>query len=532
MARQFNIAGPNHPDWHYTVPVLERLPEVMRLVEARLWFVLHAPRQSGKTTAMQVLAEALTATGRYAALYATCEEGAAFRDDPAAASRVLVGNIVAQAQAALAPALQPPAIAGAGVEGREVAALLSAWCAACPLPVVLLLDEIDALQDEALISVLRQLRGLYMQRNRGAAPSTVALIGLRDVRDYKVLSGGSPHLGTASPFNVKARSLTLEAFTREEVAALYAQHTAETGQVFTDDAIDRAWTLTGGQPWLVNALAWELVFGLRFAETIDAPQIEVAKERLVLSRATHLDSLADKLNEPRVRAVIGPILAGAHLPMSVPLADVEYCRDLGLITQGSGPPAIANPIYREVLPRELAYDLGLRMNGIESRRWALPDGRLDLGGLLLAFVTFWKRNGEFMVRDQRWPEAAHQLLLMAFLQRVVNGGGTIEREYGLGRGRIDLLIRWALRTDAWGAVLEHDDHALELKVWRDTSRGDVLAEGLEQLDGYLDRLGPASGTLVLFDARSGAPTGEAWAERGHLATATTPAGRLVRLLTL
>ena len=530
MARQFNIAGPSHPKWHFTVPMLERLPEVMPLVEAHLWFVLHAPRQSGKTTAMQALAEQLTASGQYAALYATCEEGAAFRSEPGAASRVVVGNIVEQARRALPPELQPPPIVEDVAEGRELAHLLTAWSAACPLPVVVLLDEIDALQDEALISVLRQLRGVYMQRNQGTIPASVALIGLRDVRDYKVLSGGSAYLGTASPFNIKADSLTLSSFTRAEVALLYGQHTAETGQVFTEAAIDRAWHLTGGQPWLVNALAWELVFRMRFVETIDADHIEVAKERLIRARATHLDSLADKLNEPRVRAVVAPMLSGEAGQTPRP-ADVEYCIDLGLVVRHEREGLIiANPIYREVLPRELLVSPGDGIGPLPRGRWALPDGRLDLDGLFREFLIFWQRHGESMIRGQAWPEFAHQLVLMAWLQRIVNGGGTIVREYGLGRGRIDLFVRWAMQTDKWGAVLQADCHAIEIKVQRDDTRGDVLASGLEQLDAYLDRTGPASGTLVIFDARSGAPSGAEWENRGSLSEVVTPRGRTVRVM--
>lgn len=86
-------------------------------------------------------------------------------------------------------------------------------------------------------------------------------------------------------------------------------------------------------------------------------------------------------------------------------------------------------------------------------------------------------------------------------------------------------------------MTREDRHALELKVWRDTSRGDVLAEGLAQLDAYLDRLGAegaragaATGTLVLFDARTGSPSGDDWAQRGTLSEAQTPSGRTVRLL--
>jgi len=261
-----------------------------------------------------------------------------------------------------------------------------------------------------------------------------------------------------------------------------------------------------------------------------AGHIARAKELLILSRSTHLDSLADKLNESRVRAVLAPILAGEDLPLDVPQHDVEYCADLGLIVPGNGTVRIANPIYREVLPRELTLPSQVRMV-LPERRWALPDGRLDLSAVLQAFVAFWRENGEWMVRGQQWPEAAQQIVLMAFLQRLVNGGGYIEREYGLGQKRLDLLVRWFTGRSAEGLPTDEDRHALELKVWRDGQK-DPLAKGLEQIDGYLERLGLLGGTLVLFDARSSAPTGEAWEGRGEFSTALTPSGRTVTVLRL
>jgi hypothetical protein len=529
MPRHFNIAGPNRIEMHYTLPALARLPEVHRLVAAQAWFVLHAPRQVGKTTAMRALAQELTASGDYAALWATCEAGEPYRDDPAAAERIVVSDILRKAESYLPAELRPPAPpAGAGA-GNFLSEFIHYWCRTCPRPVVLLLDEIDALQNDAMISVLRQLRGLYAERPV-AAPSTVALIGLRDVRDYKVASGGSPHLGTASPFNVKAESLTMGSFTRNDVGALYAQHTAETGQEFTVEAVDLAYEVTQGQPWLVNALMDQVLNKIRVAGRIEVAHIARAKELLILSRSTHLDSLADKLNEPRVRAVIAPILAGEQLGAEVPQRDLEYCEDLGLLARDNKLIRIANPIYREVLPRELASVWQRRMD-LPERRWALTDGRLDIRALLQAFVAFWRENGEWMVRQQAWPESAQQIVVMAFLQRLVNGGGYIEREYGLGRKRLDLLIRWFTGVDAAGLPTGEDRHALELKVWRDGQQ-DPLGKGLEQIDGYLERLGLATGTLLLFDARTSAPSGDGWEKRGEFSEAQTPSGRAVTLLRL
>jgi len=527
MPRHFNTAGPCDPADHFTLSALDRLPDVAGLVADKKYFVLHAPRQSGKTTAMRTLASELTATGQYAALHASCEAGAAFPHAPDKAERLVAADVVAQGLQWLPEALRPPANLE-GEAGGALANLLQRWSSACPLPVVLFLDEIDALQDEALISVLRQIRAGYPGRPRGF-PHSLALIGLRDVRDYKVQSGGMPHLGTASPFNIKAESLTLAAFSHDDVAELYSQHTAETGQRFTDEAVARAFELTQGQPWLVNALAYDLTYFKRVPvdTTITVHHIDEAKERLIVSRQTHLDSLADKLREDRVRRVIEPILVAEMIPMSVSRDDLEYCIDLGLVRQIRGaPPEIANPIYREVLPRDLAMPAADRII-LPERPWTLADGRLDVDGLMAAFVDFWRENAEIMVHGMPYAEPAAQLVLMAFMQRVVNGGGTIDREYALGTRRIDLCIRWPY---AESGQRREQRIAFELKVWRD-KRKDPLVEGLVQLEAYLARLSLDWGFLVLFDQRSAADE-VPWEERPRWESATTASGRSVRVLRL
>nr|WP_019502013.1 hypothetical protein [Pseudanabaena sp. PCC 6802] len=216
--------------------------------------------------------------------------------------------------------------------------------------------------DEALISILRQLRDGYPNRPR-AFPQSVGLIGLRDVRDYKVASGGSDslqdasrRLNTSSPFNIKVRSLTMRNFNAEEVIELYAQHTLDTGQNFTPEAMALAFELTQGQPWLVNALAKEAVEELvtDVSIPITTEHILQAKEILIQRQDTHLDSLAERLRENRVKAIMEPILAGQELP-NTPNDDRQYLVDLGLLVRDpAGGLAIANPIYREVLPRVLA----------------------------------------------------------------------------------------------------------------------------------------------------------------------------------
>jgi hypothetical protein len=197
--------------------------------------------------------------------------------------------------------LRPPSWPEA-TEGNLLGDGLAEWVLACPRRLVLFFDEIDALRGQALIRVLSQLRDGYRGRP-GSFPASVALCGLRDIPDHTAASGGGPsRLGTSSPLNIKLESLRLGEFAPGGVGELYAQYTADIGQVFTSDAVIRSGGhLTAGQLWLVNALAREIVgeMAVPASEPVAVEHVDQARQRLVLARATHLDSLAARLVGPR-----------------------------------------------------------------------------------------------------------------------------------------------------------------------------------------------------------------------------------------
>jgi hypothetical protein len=498
MARFFNTAGPCRPELHYMLPPEGRLPELPGLIDQQFYFVVHAPRQTGKTTCFRALAKSLTASGRFAALLTSCEVGQAAGGGVEPGIEAVIDALRIAAENHLPEELRPPATDPATPAGSRLLDLLTRWARQCPRPVVLFLDEIDALFDDLLISVLRQLRTGYADRPR-SFPQSVALIGLRDVRDYRrQVRPEIQSLGTSSPFNIKGESLTLANFTAEEVAELYSQHTADTGQPFSPEAGARACELTGGQPWLVNALARQAVEKLApdRALAIDSGTIETAKETLILRRDTHLDSLIERLREPRVRRVIEPIVAGEMLPPDLLDDDVRFALDLGLVVTTKQGLTIANPIYREVIPRALTSLLEQTLS-LPRPSYVSPEGRLHFDLLLSDFRAFWCENAESYLAQAPYSEAAAQLVFMAFLQKVVNGGGFIDREYAVGSGRIDLCVRWPAPsgTERW---------AVELKIWRGR-RPDPLPQGLKQLGSYLDRLSLERGTLIVFDGRQEAP---------------------------
>jgi hypothetical protein len=508
------------------LPPAPRLPEARTLIDMDRYFVLHAPRQTGKTTILDALASGLTAEGDAAALMFSCERAKSAGDDYGAAESLLLDSLREAAELSGWPKkLLPPDSWPQVTPGSRFGAALSAWCRRSPRRVVLFLDEADALQGNSLVSILSQLRDGHNKRSKGYPfPASLVLCGLRDLRDYKVASGGDPgRSNPASPFNIIAESLRLGDFTTDEIAELYDQHAQATGQEFTKDAVERAFELTQGQPWLVNALAHEITFKMGVTGTIATGQVEEAKERLIRARATHLDSLAARLHEPRVKRVIEPIVAGTYPGTDAAFDDdASYVHDLGLI-RGTRDMEIANPIYREVLLRVLG-DRTERFVKADPYSFVLPDGRFDLPRLLQEFVVFWREHGEVLIRQEGYHEAACQIILMAFLHRLVNGGGHLDREYAAGTKRLDVLVRWPYTSPEGERLTQRE--AMELKVWR-ARENDPKPDGLTQLDGYLDRLSLSTGVLVIFDRR---PEALPWKERGGFEQATTPSGRQVTVL--
>ena len=277
---------------------------------------------------------------------------------------------------------------------------------------------------------------------------------------------------------------------------LLKQHTEETGQAFEENAIESIWKLTNGQPWLVNALAYEVCFkmkeGCDRSKNITAEMVTEAKERIILRRETHLDQLTDKLQEERVQKVIGPMLQGGTLGRQVSEDDIQYVTDLGLVRRAETGLEIANPIYREVIPRDLTFITQLNFESTVRSAWYVKDdGRLDVSKLLTAFQEFFREHSEHWVERFNYKEAGPQLLMQAFLQRIVNSGGRVEREYGLGRMRTDLLVIWLYPGGVQKTVIE-------LKIlYRSIEH--TVKEGLEQTWEYMDRCGADDGNLVIFD---------------------------------
>ncbi|MCL2245982.1 MAG: AAA-like domain-containing protein [Lentimicrobiaceae bacterium] len=491
--RYFNIAGPCNMESHYMIEASSRLKGIERLIAMAQYFVIHAARQSGKTTYLLDLTTKLNDEGKYYALYCSLETLQGIGDikegipliikcikDALCANEIPNHEIFAQ---------NADYENFTGVLNNE----LKIYCKRLDKPLVLFFDEADCLSDSTLISFLRQLREGYVTRQLTPFVHSIALVGMRNIRDYKAkVRPNSDTLGSASPFNIVTEVLTLKNFTREEVESLYKQHTDETGQIFENDAIDFIYKQTQGQPWLVNAIVREIIVNtLQFDYTkpVTAKLAEEAIQTIILRRDTHIDSLLERLKEERVRRIIEPLVMGGNQPIDRLSDDYQYVCDLGLITKGERIMP-SNPIYGEVIARYLSLnyqnDFGTEEKLSQTSRY-IHDNQIDMSMLMCDFQQFWRENSDIWRMKYQYQEAAPHLILMAFLQRIINGGGQIFREMAAGTGRTDICL-----------VFEGKKYPVELKI----RRGDKsLQDGLRQTAEYMDTYGCNEGWLALFDQR-------------------------------
>ena len=497
MEKFFNIAGPCVAADHYMLPAVERLPEVMGLVRRKLYFVIHAPRQSGKTTALKQLVRDINGSGERVAMYCSLETLQNVTDVESAIPKIK--NVICEALR-LCPPLAPLADEFDVLRKKTTPSddavtglmtYLSALAKRCGKPLVVFFDEADCLCFDPLVAFLRQLRNGYINREEAPFPASVALVGLRNIKDYKMrVRPDGASVGQASPFNVITEVLPMRLFSREEMLSLYAQHTAATGQVFEEEAMENAYRFSCGQPYLVNALArWcvEKIHRDDYSQPITGADMEEAKEKIIREQGTHLDSLLEKLEEPRVRAVVEPVMLGGAVDRTRHAEDVSYCLDLGLLVDDKGSLKPANPIYAETIGRYLTRGMQSEIHMKCPENPWVKDGGLDMSGLMAAFQQFWRENADANAVPYDYREAYPHLVLQAFLQRVINGGGQIVREMALGSGRLDLGVHFR------GAV-----YAVEVKTLAYYEKSHEKAQ--EQVLRYMDRLGVSEGWLVVADS--------------------------------
>lgn len=508
MPRRFNTAGPNDSARHSTISARSRVPALWDIVEQGNYFVLHAPRQMGKTTLLFDLAAEINREKAHVAAVVSLEPGAAF---PAvdAAELAMLDSWRYDLAAYLPSEISVPRWPNAP-PGNRIGAALSAFAQECPRPIVLLIDGLDTLSRDVRMSVIRQIRAGKPRRPRGF-PWAIGIASLRDPRELDSPTQGPTSAAVpTSSMSLEAEVIPLPPFTREHVGQLCESLAEQLGQPVLETAVDRIFEQTSGVPYLVSLFAHRMLemFEQRKGP-LTAADVDRARDVILERRGGLFDEVADRMRDARFKALLEQVPQGTVRDLSS--EEARAAVDLGVVREDSdGTVQYTNPLWRNFVTRFFPTTKSSIFTN-DKPVWVRSDGRLDPEKLLETFVDFWRRHGDQVFAGATYGELS-PLVLTAFLNGIVKKGGLIEREYALGRGRMDVCIRQG------GSAV-----ALVVKVRRDRDV-DPVVEGLAQVDESLGRHGIQDGWLVIFDRRKGLPP---VSQRIRTSTEESPGGRQI-----
>lgn len=481
--REFNTFGPVNPDEHYHVDRIAVKAALRTKIEKGRYLTLNAGRQMGKTTLFSEMIHELETNADYFGILLDFE--------------LLRGFAGSELYERL---------------GKHLADWREAFMPAAPLPFpmrnhgdfidwlratirhrgkrgVLIIDEFDAIDAEAMAPLLSLFRGMYLQRRQSNAFSlhSILLVGVRNIPS--ILGG------TQSPFNI-ADQFVVPPFSADEVADLLLQHSRETGQLFLSPVIETIMAETEGQPFLVNRLAQILTQTIVTDrnQAITATHLDYALARLLSENNSHFYSILSKATPHQL--FLMPILlynqsrndflddVTQELIMYGVLRVIDSAKQL--------PSArIGNPIYRKMLLLRFSSTIDtLSVNGNTIHRFA-ADGVLDFDGLLDNFQAFMREHGVRLLKSaksERPLEISGQYLLLSYLSAALNSiGGQVTIESVSSAGEIDIL-----------AFYQGYRFIIETKIWYGIAK---YEEGKTQLLAYLRAAGLSKGYLVVFDEK-------------------------------
>jgi len=491
--REFNITGKIIPAKHYFVDLTPQIDKLMVLADKGAYFVINRPRQFGKTTILDFFARRLLASDNYAPALISFESFTQRANITDAEFYLKVAKLI----------FEELNLAGISLDGLSASVVnnrdvffdwMRELCKSLPQKLIVLVDEIDAVPETVVIGFLAGLREMYLQRDRRTAPHSVGLVGVHDIKNLKArIRDESQALGSASPFNI-AVDYELPPFSRENIAQYFSQHTAETGQVFDDDVIARVHHVTNGHPWLVSSLAKLLVETIApdRRQKILLSHAEAAIQKLINSRNPNFESLFKNARRPGIFPIVLDLLMGGKREFNIHADNIDLGLKYGVFAAGNSQLILANLIYAQVLYKHFKEELeGSEIRAlIAANHFEDESGRVDFRLVLDKFQMFMKAKGASVAKHPNFAEATGQLLLLSYLDLLVNGKGWTFKEVPSGEGRIDVLCCY-----------KNQKEVVELKLWYGASGYD---KGVEQLARYLESENLDRGYLVVFDRRDNA----------------------------
>ncbi len=370
-------------------------------------------------------------------------------------------------------------------------------------PLILIIDEFDALAEDAISSIVSVFRHIYNSRKKDPASQkeyllhSVALIGVRSVLGIENVKG--------SPFNVQ-RSLHIPNLTCEQVASMFRWYEQESGQNVAQEVTDRIFYETRGQPGLTSWLGELLTEGFeeykpdktRPISTGDFEDVYAAAVQ-ILPNNNILNIISKAKQEPYKEFVLELFKTGEKIPFKYDDPFISYLYMNGVIDNEKAGrkyfvrfscPFVQKRLFN-YFSNELFQYMGKLFEPFEDVTDIVTKDSLHIGNLMRRYEKHLQKNRDWMLKnaprrsDMRIFEAVFHFNLYEYLVRFFESYQTeIWPEFPTGNGKVDIMVKH-------GGKL----HALELKSYRDKPAYD---RALKQAAEYAASLKLNTIHLIVF----------------------------------
>jgi hypothetical protein len=475
--------------------VSQKMTEVLQLVEKGQYFIINRPRQYGKTTTLDSLANALRKMGYL--VFNVSFEGVGndtFKSEKSFSKgfvRILKDYAVYQ-MPHLEVWLQERGSKTKDLS--ELSTLISLLHKQVPEKIVILIDEVDqSSNNEVFIKFLAMLRNKFLKRDEIPSFHSVVLAGVHDVKTLKMKIRPDSEQQYNSPWNIAADFKVDMNLYPQEIQPMLAEYVREKGVQM--DIVEMSYGLfyyTSGYPFLVSRLCKimdEELLSLKKEHSWTMEDLKWAVKRLVKEHNTNFETQVKNLETypDLYQLVYSVAIDGEFRSFNIHNPVTNLAVLYGLLTEREGRLAIHNRVYNELIVNYMTNKIELSplQNRIDSGEgYRNEDKTLNMETVLLGFQSFMKR--EYNKKDRDFLERHARLVFLSFLKPIINGAGYDFKEPQISEEkRLDVVITY----------YEHK-YIAELKIWR----GEKLHQkGLIQLTDYLESQQLSEGYLLIFD---------------------------------
>lgn len=488
--RKFNVTGVCVPDQNFMVDVSKKVEKIEEMVDEGLYFTINRPRQYGKTTVMNCIANSLSK--KYIVIK-TSFEGVGddmFANEESFCSVIfdLLADSMRFKDKQLAISLRN--FTESTKSFNDLSRNISELIDNSSKDFILIIDEVDkSSANRVFMQFLGVLRNKYlaMRTREDITFKSVILGGVHDIKNIKLQIREEKDRVFNSPWNVAADFKVDMSFSAGEIKTMLLEYVNETGiNMDIENVSMQIRMFTNGYPYLVSRLCKNIDEYLE--KDWSDKGIEASVKMTLMEKSTLFDDVIKNIeNNEDIKAIVNEMLVKGR---SVQYNPDSYEKGImyGLFVERNGKLAIHNKIFEEriynyLLGQKEIRDMGARFTAVDENQF-VNQGKLDMEKCLLKFqeVMF----AEYRQEDEKFYEANGRLIFLAYMKPILNGKGfSFVEVQTRGNQRMDVVITYG-----------SEKFIVELKLWNGLRYEE---KGIEQLAGYLDAQTLNEGYMILFN---------------------------------